>query len=266
MLPERKRKAVRARSVEADCTWLWLVFNWAAKWSLGNGRYLMRENPVRGYEKPRELNPLRPVATQDRFETIRTASESHKMEVRLSGKRIHRRSYLPELLDIVNGTGRRLRAVCELRFQDLRLERTSAEPFGAICWPASTDKKGRERIAPVSATVRAALNRIIQERAGLGSVPLFPSPTDASKPISRHLADSWLREAEAAAKVEKQKGSLWHAYRRKWATERKHLSDVDVAAAGGWESLDALKRSYQQADAATMLSVVLGGGQLREAK
>jgi hypothetical protein len=44
------------------------------------------------------------------------------------------------------------------------------------------------------------------------------------------------------------------------------MPDVDVAAAGGWASLDALKRSYQQADAETMLSVVLGGGQLREAR
>ena len=53
---------------------------------------------------------------------------------------------------------------------------------------------------------------------------------------------------------------------RKWATERKHLPDVDVAQAGGWESLEALKKSYQHADPVTMLSVVLGGGELREAK
>ena len=64
----------------------------------------------------------------------------------------------------------------------------------------------------------------------------------------------------------KQKGSLWHAYRRKWATERKHLPDVDVAAAGGWTETSSLKRCYQQADEATMLEVVLGGGQLRESR
>ena len=68
------------------------------------------------------------------------------------------------------------------------------------------------------------------------------------------------------AGLEPQRGSLWHAYRRKWATERKHLPDVDVAAAGGWRSLDALKSAYQQADPETMLQVVLGAGQLREAK
>ena len=84
--------------------------------------------------------------------------------------------------------------------------------------------------------------------------------------LARHLDDKWLREAEQLAGLEPLKGSLWHAYRRKWATERKHLPDVDVAAAGGWKSLQALKASYQQADPATMLSVVLGAGELREAR
>ncbi len=60
--------------------------------------------------------------------------------------------------------------------------------------------------------------------------------------------------------MEPQRGSLWHAYRRKWGSERKHLPDVDVAAAGGWKDTMSLKRSYQQADADTILSVVLGGG------
>ncbi len=50
------------------------------------------------------------------------------------------------------------------------------------------------------------------------------------------------------------------------ATERKHLPDVDVAAAGGWTETSSLKRCYQQADEATMLEVVLSGGQLRESR
>ena len=69
---------------------------------------------------------------------------------------------------------------------------------------------------------------------------------------------------EQLAGLERQRGSRWHAYRRKWATERKRLRDVDVAAAGAWASLEALKQSYQQADQDTILQVVLGGGELRE--
>ena len=123
---------------------------------------------------------------------------------------------------------------------------------------------GHESTVPVSPSVRAALDRILTERPGIGAAPLFPSPGDPTQPMTRHLADKWLRKAEKLAGLEPQVGSLWHAYRRKWGSERKHLPDVDVAAAGGWKDTVSLKRAYQQADADTILSVVLNGGELRE--
>ena len=58
----------------------------------------------------------------------------------------------------------------------------------------------------------------------------------------------------------------WQAYRQKWATERKHFPDVDVAPAGGWKTVQTLKSAYQHADAETMLRVVFEGGELREAR
>ena len=79
--------------------------------------------------------------------------------------------------------------------------------------------------------------------------------------MTRHLADKWLRKAERLAGLDPLKGSLWQ---RKWGSERKHLPDLDVAAAGGWKDTISLKRAYQQADADTILAVVLGGGELRE--
>ncbi len=119
---------------------------------------------------------------------------------------------------------------------------------------------------PIAPGVRAAIDRILRDRPGIGDAPLFPKPVDSTKPITRHLADLWLRKAEKLAGLEPQRGSLWHAYRRKWATERKHLPDVDVAAAGGWANTVSLKTAYQQADDETILAVVLGGGELRERK
>lgn len=174
-----------------------------------------------------------------------------------------RRSYLSEMLDIVNGTGRRLSAVCRLRYEDLRLK--NGTPHGSIRWPADTDKTDRETTVPVGPSVRRAINRVIQERPGIAGC-LFPSPKDGEKPITRHLADKWLREGEKLAGLEPQRGSLWHAYRRKWATERKHLPNVDVAAAGGWADTQALVKCYQRADEDTILRVVLEAGELREAK
>ena len=76
-------------------------------------------------------------------------------------------------------------------------------------------------VATISPEVRQALDRIIADRPGIGETPLFPSPEDPQKPISRQLADAWLRKGEQLAEVEPHKGSFWHAYRREWASERK---------------------------------------------
>jgi len=257
-------RPVRVRSVEEDLKWLRWVLNWGTKWRTERGQYLMRENPVRGYDIPTEKNPMRPVATQDRYETIRARSDEHTMEIRWGGERIPVRSYLSELLDIANGTGRRISPICALRYENLNLEETELAPHGTITWPAETDKMGCERTVPIDPTVRGALDRVLSERPGIGAAPLFPTPGDNTNPVTRHLADKWLREGEKLAGVEPQKGSLWHAYRRKWATERKRLPEADVAAAGGWTNSLTLRKVYQQADAETMLQVVLGGGELRE--
>ena len=171
-----------------------------------------------------------------------------------------RRSYLSELLDLANGTGRRISAICQLTYTDLRLDKGR---HGAIQWPANTDKMGYESDVPITREVRATLDRVLLERPGIGLLPLFPSPGDVTKSVSRHLTNRWLRKAEVLAGIPSQKGGLWHAYRRKWATERKDLPDVDVAAAGGWKTVDTLKLAYQQADPDTMLEVVLHPNRLR---
>ena len=50
---------------------------------------------------------------------------------------------------------------------------------------------------------------------------------------------------------------MWHAIRRKWATERKGYPVNDVAAAGGWRDVETLLTSYQQVDAETVKEIVL---------
>lgn len=254
------RVPVGARTVEADLKWLKWVLNWATRWRTEDG-YLLSENPVRGFEIATEKNPRRPVATQDRYEATRAVSDRVAMHVRHEdGTRVVR-SHLSELLDLANGTGRRLSAICALRYEDLRLDQG---PHGAIRWPADTDKQGRASLVPISPGVRRALDRVLAARPGAGASYLFPSPADPMKPVSRHLADKWLRKAERLAGLEPLEGSLWHAYRRKWATERKHLPPTDVAAAGGWAGPESMQRSYQHADQATMLRVVLGARELED--
>ena len=82
--------------------------------------------------------------------------------------------------------------------------------------------------------------------------------------MSKNLASTWLKKGETLAELDPLDGSLWHAYRRKWATERKHLPDVDVAAAGGWSDLTSVKTAYQQVDGAALYRVVSEPAELRE--
>ncbi len=263
-LPPKDRRPVRARTAAADLEWLRAACRWALTKRKENGRPLLRVNPLAGYDFPEEPNPRRPVATANRYEAIRAVASQVTMTVPVNGASVAVPSYLPEILDIVNGTGRRINAVLQLRYEDLQLDQRGK--YGVIRWPADTDKMGKEWVTPINAAVRAALQRVLAQRPGIGSAYLFPSPRNPRRSVSVDLASAWLERAERFAQVPKHDGSLWHAYRRKWATERKHLPDRDVAAAGGWSDLTSLKTAYQQVDEATLERVVSEAADLREAK
>ena len=270
-VPEGKRKPVGDRAVECDCKWLKWVLNWGTRWQ-EDGEYLLRENCVRGFEAPQEKNPRRPLASTDRYEKVRQHTDAVLMSARQADrKRIHARSYLSEVLDMSFETGRRLSALLGLRYNDVDLTATDEHgeklPYGAIRWRGETDKTDTESVVPLGPIARAAIDRILKERPGIGDAPMFPSRDDLMKPISRHTADAWLRRAEALAGLDPQDGSLWHAYRRGWATARKSLpNQIDVAAAGGWSSTRTMEKCYQQATASDMLEAVTAAVALREKK
>lgn len=240
------RRPVRDRSLQEDLSWLKQVLNWGTRWKR-DGHYVLRENPVRGYPIPVEENPRRPVATADRYEKLRAVAErAHPM--------------LPVLLALAYYTGRRLSAICQLRYEDLRL----SERPGSIGWPLATDKLGKAWSAPLHPQARVALDGWLAQHPGIGAAYLFTAATDTTKFLRKERASTWLRRAERLAQVPKMDGSLWHAFRRGWATSRKHLPDVDVAAAGGWKSTETLRRCYQRPDEASVLRVVLEPVELRE--
>lgn len=247
-----ERKLVRDGTVEGDLTFLLGVLNWATRWREAD-RYLMPENPARGYPLPREKNPRRPVVTQERFERVRNVAPQVRTVRGLGKAKRELPTYLPEVLDLCWHTGRRISAILALRFADLRL---TDGPHGSILWPAASDKMGKESLAPVSKEVRDAIDRILAERPGIGAAYLFPAINDATKPIAVEVVSTWLRAAEILGGVPKQNGSLFHAYRRGWATSRKHWPVVDVMATGGWGTPETLLECYQHADMETMYRVV----------
>ena len=258
----KDRTPVRAATAGADLVFLRSVLNWACRWQDDAGRYLLREDPSRGYSIPQERNPRRPVVDEDRYEHVLAAAQTMTMRVDWFGKPVSVPSHLPALLVLAHGTGRRISAILKLQYGDLKLD---DGPFGSICWPADTDKRGKQWTVPISREVRAVIDQLLAERPGIGKAWLFPSPRRASKHLSKDVASTWLLKAEVLAGVAKQNGSLWHAYRRSWATSRKFMPDVDVAAAGGWSDVSTLKQCYQHADVETMFRVVSEPVQIREA-
>jgi integrase len=261
-----ERQRVRERPVQKSLAFLRAVCRWATNFRDESGRLLLERDPTRGFDIAQEKNPKRPVATHDRVDAIRKVYRQTSMRVEWGGKRECTESHLPEIFEIVVGTGRRIRSVCSLRFEDLELEPTEHTPSGAIEWPEDADKMGKSWRCPIGVPVREAVEAALRKRQRVGPGPLFPSPKDSRNPVSIHQASKWLREAEKLAKLKPLDGSLWHAYRRLWASARKDYPDVDVAQAGGWSSLEALKRAYQQPDDATMLRVVTHEAELREVK
>lgn len=93
---------------------------------------------------------------------------------------------------------------------------------------------------------------------------MFTRESDGAASMDRHLFDKWLAAAERDAKLPKLQGGLWHPYRRKWATERKHLPLKDVAAAGGWQDVETLLECYQQPDHDTLQTVMDGAKTLHD--
>ena len=246
---DRTTDRVRSRSVEVDLQLLHTMLRWAVTVRTSSGKRLLEQNPLAGTRRPREKNPKRPVASWERYQGTRRIIQEL---VANSKSAVAREKWLKLELALIlaEATGRRLGAIRQLRWDDVDFS------HGTIRWRAATDKKGKEWVIPIpvclSDELRAFRVRMTSAFSGL----MFPSQSDPARAVSRDSFGHWLAEAEGKAELPKLDGSLWHAYRRAWATTRKHLPVVDVAAAGGWSDITTLLKCYQHADYETLLDVM----------
>ena len=259
---------VRIASVWGDLVLLHSMLNWATTVRLANGSRLLDANPLAGVRREKEKNPLRPIASYERFQRTRQAMQELRREAELwlemypdsatALLEISRWTKLELCLVIAEATGRRLGSIRQLRWDDIDFERH------LIKWRAESDKKEKEWVVPVPAEL---IDEFKQFRKQLGAISgwIFTGERLPDQCMDRHLFDKWLRAAERRAKLQKLKGGLWHPYRRKWATERKHHAITDVAAAGGWKDVETLLTCYQQPDAETMLAVMSEPKKVRDA-
>lgn len=129
-------------------------------------------------------------------------------------------------------------------------------PHGALRFSAKFDKRGYESVIPLSGDARAALDVYLRRHPTAGDVPLLPSNAGPHLACERILAGLWLTRAEKLAELPKLARGAWHPFRRSFASERRHLPDVDIMAVAGWRSSRVMRESYQHSDASGMLSVV----------
>ena len=242
--PNRKR--VGARTVAKHLVALRTMLNWATRQRTARGEPLLQWNPLSGLRIPAEKNPKRPVETYDRF--LKLMEVAGEVDWRL-----------PLALALAEGTGQRIGSILRLRRSDVDLDRL---PFGRVVFRAENQKTGFEHWVPLSEECRRQV-LIHLRKLPADAEWLFPAQRKTSAPVHHWVLSKHLREAYERAELNTLPGGLWHPWRRKWATERKHMPLRDVAAAGGWKDPTTLLKCYQQPDEETIQKVVLEAPKLR---
>ena len=263
--PEKSQvETVREGTIEADLRWLSVVLRWAMGFKT-NGHPLVEANPLAVLRRPKPKNVRRPIASHERYVETMKVADTVDPDGRLAC-----------MLALARYAGHRENAICQLRVSDflrtkrevravlgaLGLDERQADyfPNGGLRWRAESDKQGNDSVTPLGRDARVALDAYLGRNPRVGEVPLFPAPKDSSKAIRADLAGGWLMKAEKLANLPALSGGRWHPYRRLWATERRHLPAMDVAAAGGWSDTQALTTIYQHATPDKILEVVEVGG------
>jgi len=250
-----KTNPVRANAVRDDLALLRTMILWATRERKPDGAWLLSENPLRGVKLPREENPMRPVATYDRFVKVRAAMQE------LATQEPSRTRWVRMELALVlaEATGARIGAIRGLRWSDIAFDPAS------IRFRAEFDKRGRERVVPIPDPLAEDLRRF---RVRLGAVAddwLFPCAR-RDEPWPREMFGALLSHADRQAGLPRVPHAGWHSYRRKWATERGDMPLKALMVAGGWKDTHTLVTCYQHPSEAALLEVMAHPMKLRERK
>lgn len=238
-----KRKAggggrpVRQRTAQADLLLLKQMTRWAAQVKL------LDHDPLAGTPIAREPDLRRPVACKHRFVATRDVLRRWQQA---QDSRIRARGWLIETaLVLAYRTGRRLGAIQHLQWEDVNLA------AGDVVWRAESDKTRRTDVRPLPRDVVEQLRALREE---------FPDKRGYifGDPYNRHWFHDWLVAAEEEANLEKLEGSTWHAYRRRWASDRAALSLKGVMEYGGWKDMRTVL-GYMHLDREQLLSIVETG-------
>lgn len=234
------------RSIEADLGFLKQVLRWGHR-SKRNGAPLVAEEPRMFPPMPRELEKHRPVMGHREYRVLRRIADA-----------IDRQALFGCFIRLQDDLGWRVSALCALSAFDVDLRPTLGAPYGRVRKNPRNDKRKRDQFIPLSRHARATFVRLLERRAlAPGDRELlFPAPRRKEEPWSRFHVRALQKRALLRAGLPLDGLVGAHAFRRKWATERKGYPIVDVMHAGGWTDHRTLEQCYFRSDPATVLDVV----------
>jgi integrase len=243
---EYRKKEGHAPAGRSDLVALSIAINWAI------GEKMLKENPLtdKNARAKMKLNrkPARAVADKARYSALKAKGGQVPPEFGV-------------LLDLAWHTGHRISAILGLRWSHVSFKKSEDAPNGSIIWysGAQGDNKKHEHTLPMNPAASKALATWKKASGIVGESKawVFPAEMDASKALERHTTKKWLRRAATLAELAHMKHGGWHAFRRGWATARKHMPLKDVAAGGGWNDTQSVIECYQHADPETTKKVVL---------
>lgn len=250
----QKAKPVGKRSQQADVRLLTTMINWALNTCGPDGRYLLDVKPMRGFKAPRETCPERPVATHERYEA--TMQALYELAGDATDPKT-RRLWLSIrfALMLVTFTGRRVGAVLKMRWSDVKVSDGKFMEH-ALRFRRENDKKDKDRFIPFVDRLESIFKEAKRELGGDGDDLIFGQINDRTKALAADGLRKRLLEAEARANLPKLRRGLWHPYRRKWASERRHLPVKDVMEAGGWDDYQTFLNCYTITTPATVAAVL----------
>jgi len=215
---------------------------WAVGKKTGNGQRLVSDDPMAGYSILKESSPRRPIATDERF--MKTLAAIDRLIAETDDEKLKLKYMMLALaLKALEGTGRRISAILGLCWSDIVLLEENDARFPQIRFVRSLDKAGRGAWLPLAQPVYDALMEWRKHCPSSTADLVFPG-------VSEQIAirTDWMAEllgrAESLAKLSPLNGSLFHAYRRRFATAREHLQPWHVMELMGITDAKVFRECY----------------------
>jgi len=194
---------------------------WALRKKVGDGQRLLADDPMAGYSLLGGASPRRPTATDERF-TKTLAAIDQLVDKTENPKLKTQYRMLAMVVKALDGTGRRVSAILGLKWSDIVVLEENGVRLPHIQFVRGLDKAGRGAWLPLAQKVYDAFMQWRHECPESTGDLVFPD-IDAAKPVRSDWMAELLGRAESLADLVPLNGSLFHAYRRRFATAREHV-------------------------------------------